>query len=184
MGHGPLPLAPCDGNRTGNSRWCGLTCSRLHPYPDRCVHMTFRSPEHRSPREDVSHWPRLGFLSPSPTCARLCPPVPAWPGAAGRSAAGREPQDVQSHLTSCAPRRGPSWRWTRAGTSAAASGPRRSGPVCTRILRSRSGQSALASLQVWVVGVRVRGGEPQAEASVLFTWYVGTAPPSTHRALV
>ena len=128
VGHGPLPLAPCDGNRTGNSCWCGLTCSRLHPYPEMCVHMTFRSPEHRSPREDVSHWPRLGFLSPSPTCAHLCPPVLSWPGAAGGSAAGREPWDVQSHLTSCAPRRGPFWRWTRAGTSAAASGPRCSGP--------------------------------------------------------
>lgn len=181
MGHGPLPLAPCDGNRTGNSRWCGLTCSRLHPYPEMCVHMTFRSPEHRSPREDVSHWPCLGFLSPSPTCAHLCSP-----GQEQREEALPAGSPGTSRVTSPAvlPAEVPPGGGHEQAPPRLPVGPGVQGPAYTRILRSRSGQSALASLQAWVVGVRVRGGEPQAEASVLLTWYVGTAPPSAHQALV
>ena len=175
-------LTSCEVNRTWNSRQRGLTCSCLPPHLGGCVHVTFHPPEHRSPRGRVPPAP-FGFRSPFLTWAHLGPPVPTWPGSAGGIAVSREPHDIQ-RLPAVLPAEVPPEGGHERAPPGPPAGTGVQGLCAHRFCGHAQASQPRASPRAWVVGVGVRGDEPQAGASLLLTWYVETVPPSAHQALV
>ena len=143
--------------------------------------MTFHPPEHRSPRGDVSHRPPSASCPlslPVPTCALLArssgrkrcwPGAPAHPEVTSPAVLPEEVPPEAGHEQ--APPQLP------AGTGV-------QGPCAHGFCSHTQAGQPLASPQAWLVGGRIRGGEPQARASMLLTWHVEAAPPSAHQGLV